>query len=216
VGLVALLRAAPGVQVVGEAPDGDEAVRLAAADKPEVILMDIRMPGTDGITATRRILAGAGDPPPRVLILTTFDLDEYVYAALRAGASGFLLKDTAPERLLAAIDTVAAGDMLFAPTVTRRLIEAYTPRPELAATPASQMGLLTPREGEVLRLVGTGLSNTQIAEHLVLSTATVKTHLNRTMTKLALSSRAQAVVLAYETGLVTPKRYRSAPFPDPM
>jgi DNA-binding NarL/FixJ family response regulator len=214
-GLSALLRAVPGLQVVGEASDGEEAVRLAATGRPEVILMDIRMPGTDGITATERILAAAGDPPPRVLILTTFDLDEYVYTALRAGACGFLLKDTPPERLLAAIDTVASGDMLFAPSVTRRLIEAFAPRPAPAAGPAPEMESLTRRECEVLRLVGTGLSNTEIAEHLVLSTATVKTHLNRTMTKLALSSRAQAVVLAYETGLVIPKRYRSAPATDP-
>lgn len=215
-GLAALLRAAPGVEVVGEASDGEEAIRLAATARPEVILMDIRMPGTDGIAATERILAAAEDPPPRVLVLTTFDLDEYVYSALRVGACGFLLKETPPERLLAAIATVASGDMLFAPSVTRRLIEAYAPRPEpvvAAAGPAEE--LLTPREREVLRLVGSGLSNTEIAERLVLSTATIKTHLNRTMSKLALSSRAQAVVLAYETGLVVPRRYHSAPLPDP-
>ncbi|MEY9968915.1 DNA-binding NarL/FixJ family response regulator [Streptacidiphilus sp. MAP12-16] len=214
-GLVALLRAAPGLQVIGEASDGEEAVRMAATARPEVILMDIRMPGTDGITATQRILAAAADPPPRILILTTFDLDQYVYTALRAGACGFLLKDTPPQRLLAAIDTVASGDMLFAPTITRRLIEAYTPRPEPATAPPPEMDILTTRECEVLRLVATGLSNAEIAEHLVLSTATIKTHLNRTMNKLALSSRAQAVVLAYETGLITPRRHQAAPLPEP-
>ncbi|MFJ9898435.1 response regulator [Streptomyces sp. NPDC091280] len=203
-GLAALLRAAPGIDVIGEAADGEAAVRLAATGRPEVILMDIRMPGTDGITAIERILAEADDPPPRVIVLTTFDLDEYVYAALRVGACGFLLKDTPPERLLAAVGTVASGDMLFAPSVTRRLIEAYVPSPGPVVATGAATESLTPRECEVLRLVGTGLSNTEIAERLVLSTATVKTHLNRTMTKLALSSRAQAVVLAYETGLVVP------------
>ncbi|WP_344444692.1 response regulator transcription factor [Kitasatospora nipponensis] len=205
VGLVALLRAAPGLDVVGEASSGEEAVALAAAELPDIVLMDIRMPGMDGITATTRILAQAADPAPRIIILTTFDLDEYVYAALRAGASGFLLKDTPPDRLLAAVETVAGGDMLFAPSVVCRLIEAYAFREaDRAAQPPPGLDPLTSRELDVLRLVGQGLSNPEIAGRLVVSVATVKTHLNRTMAKLNLSSRAQAVVLAYESGLVTP------------
>ncbi|MFH8408098.1 response regulator [Streptomyces sp. NPDC018019] len=210
-GVAALLRAAPDVEVVGEASDGEEAVRLAAEHRPDVILMDIRMPGVSGITATERILrtaAEAGGPAPRVVVLTTFDLDEYVYAALRAGASGFLLKDTPPQRLLSAIATVAGGDMLFAPSVTRRLVEAYArQRDETGPEPADgpePLQALTARELEVLRHTARGLSNPEIAARLVISEATVKTHLNRTMAKLGLCSRAQAVVLAYETGLVTP------------
>ncbi|GAB3151458.1 response regulator transcription factor [Micromonospora sonneratiae] len=204
-GLVALLRASPGISVVGEAADGHAAVAMAAATRPQVILMDIRMPGLGGIDATREILAAAGDDPPRILVLTTFDLDEYVFEALRAGASGFLLKDTAPERLLAAITAVAAGDMLFAPSVVQRLIEAFASRtaPEPDDTPA--LDVLTEREREVLMLVGKGLANSEIAERLVIAKATVKTHLNRTMAKLNLASRAQAVVLAYESGLVSPR-----------
>jgi DNA-binding NarL/FixJ family response regulator len=202
-GLAALIRAAPGLDAVGEAADGQQAVTLAAELRPEIILMDIRMPVLNGTTATEQILAQAQPPRPRILILTTFDLDEYVYAALRAGASGFILKDIPPERLIAAIHTVASGDMLFAPSVTRRLVEAYAPaapptqpRPDLAG--------LTARELEVLRMVGTGHSNADIAGALFVSEATVKTHLNRLMSKLGLSSRAQAVVTAYETGLVVP------------
>ncbi|MDX3580348.1 response regulator transcription factor [Streptomyces europaeiscabiei] len=210
-GLVTLLDRAPGILVAGEASGGEEAVRLAAACKPDVILMDIRMPHGDGITATGQIVGAEADPPPRVIVLTTFDLDRYVYEALRVGACGFLLKGTPPDRLFAAIETVASGDMLFSPSVTRRLIEAYVLSPEPTAEIPPRTGSLTPRELEVLRMVGTGLSNTEIAERLVLSTATVKTHINRTMTKLDLSSRAQAVVHAYETGLVTPKRYQPAP-----
>ncbi|CAM5593195.1 MULTISPECIES: response regulator [Streptomyces] len=210
-GVAALLRAAPDVEVVAEASDGEEAVRLAAEHRPDVILMDIRMPGVSGITATERILRGAaeaGEPAPRVVVLTTFDLDEYVYAALRAGASGFLLKDTPPQRLLSALATVAGGDMLFAPSVTRRLVEAYArqrdePGREAADGPET-LQALTARELEVLRHTAKGLSNPEIAARLVISEATVKTHLNRTMAKLGLCSRAQAVVLAYETGLVTP------------
>nr|WP_246201585.1 response regulator transcription factor [Streptomyces alboniger] len=207
-GLVGLLRAAPGIEVVGEAGDGDEAVELAARTRPDVILMDIRMPGMNGIAATTEILAHAPEPAPRVLVLTTFDLDEYVYGALRAGASGFLLKDSGPERLLAAVAAVGCGDALFAPSVTRRLVEAFArqtagpggcddePLPDLAA--------LTLREVEVLKLIARGLTNADIAERLYISEATVKTHLNRTMSKLGLDSRAQAVVVAYETGLVRP------------
>ncbi|MGF1432513.1 response regulator [Kitasatospora sp. LaBMicrA B282] len=204
VGLAALLRAAPGMEVVGEAAGGAEAVALAAAERPDIVLMDIRMPGMDGITATGRILAEATEPAPRIIILTTFDLDEYVYAALRAGAAGFLLKDTPPERLLAAVETVAAGDMLFAPSVVCRLIEAYAHRAADKVAPPPGLDPLTTRELDVLRLVGQGLSNPEIAGRLVVSVATVKTHLNRTMAKLNLSSRAQAVVLAYESGLVVP------------
>ncbi|WP_129307304.1 response regulator transcription factor [Streptomyces sp. L2] len=205
-GLVGLLQAAPGFEVVGEAGDGEEAVRLAAETLPDVILMDIRMPGMNGIEATERILAQAGGRPPRVLVLTTFDLDEYVYGALRAGAAGFLLKDSGPERLLAAVAAVDGGDALFAPSVTRRLVEAFA----LRQAPASDggappdLGVLTSREVEVLELTARGLSNLEIAERLYISEATVKTHLNRTMTKLDLGSRAQAVVIAYETGLVVP------------
>ncbi|GGZ95441.1 response regulator [Streptomyces subrutilus] len=203
-GLVALLRAAPGIEVVGEAEDGHGAVEAAARTRPDVILMDIRMPGLDGTAATERILAGAVDPLPRVLVLTTFDLDEYVFAALRAGACGFLLKDTGPERLIEAVTAVALGDMLFAPSVTRRLIESYVHRAcPVPDTPAG-LDALTAREREVLRLAAKGLSNTEIAQRLHIGEATVKTHLNRTMAKLDLDSRAQAVVVAYETGLVVP------------
>ncbi|MDQ0757547.1 response regulator [Streptomyces canus] len=205
-GLVGLLDAAAGFEVAGEAGDGEEAVRLAAKTRPDVILMDIRMPGMNGIQATKRIIADAAGPAPRVLILTTFDLDEYVYGALRAGASGFLLKDSGPERLLAAVAAVGGGDALFAPSVTRRLVEAYVPQNR--STPDAQslpdLHTLTPREVDVLKLTARGLSNPEIADQLSISEATVKTHLNRTMTKLDLNSRAQAVVIAYETGLVTP------------
>jgi DNA-binding NarL/FixJ family response regulator len=204
-GLVGLLTAAPGLTVAGEAGDGDQAVALAAATTPDVVVMDIRMPGTDGITATRRILAGTPSPP-RILMLTTFDLDQYVYEALRAGACGFVLKELDPDRLLTAIRTIADGDMLFAPTVTRRLIETYlqdnTRTPRLDPGPA--LGSLTTREREVLHLVGTGITNHEIGSQLTISEGTVKTHLSRVMTKLNLTSRAQAVVVAYETGLVTP------------
>jgi DNA-binding NarL/FixJ family response regulator len=206
-GLVGLLNAAPGIEVVGEAEDGDAAVRVAAETSPDVVLMDIRMPGTDGVRATELILAQATDPVPRVLVLTTFDLDEYVYGALRAGASGFLLKDSGPERLLAAVTAVRGGDALFAPSVTRRLVEAYAGRAghrPRDAEPPPELRALTTREVEVLGLIGRGLSNLEIADRLYISEATVKTHLNRTMTKLDLDSRAQAVVVAYETGLVTP------------
>ena len=201
-GLVALLRAAPGIEVIGEARDGEEAIELAARTTPDVILMDIRMPGISGITAAERILAQAASPLPKILVLTTFDHDEYVYGALKVGACGFLLKDTRPDRLIAAIDTVHAGDMLFSAPVIKGLIEAYTPRPA-AHEPHSGLDALPPRELEVLGLVGAGMSNSDIAQRLVLSTATIKTHVHRRMSKLTLNSRAQAVVPAYETGLTS-------------
>ena len=202
-GLAALIQAAPDMDVVGQAADGHAAVAQAESTAPDVILMDIRIPGIDGVGATGRILAQARDPRPRVLILTTFDLDDYVYAALRVGASGFLLKETRPDRLLTAIQVVAAGDNLFAPVVTQRLIEAYTARHTVSRPRA--LDCLTPRELEVIRHVATGAGNAEIAKQLTLSEATIKTHLNRAMAKLGLNSRAQAVVLAYETGLVTPR-----------
>jgi RNA polymerase sigma factor (sigma-70 family) len=203
-GLVALLSAAPGLEVVGEAADGAEAVALAAETRPEVILMDVRMPVLDGITATRRILAAAAEAPPRIIVLTTFDLDEYVYTALGEGASGFLLKDTPPDRIISAVHAVAAGDILITPRITRRLVESYATHQRAAAAADAHLSELTPRETEILRLVGRGLSNAEIAQRLVLSEATVKTHVKRLMGKLHLTSRAQAVVVAYETGLVQP------------
>ncbi|GHG08366.1 LuxR C-terminal-related transcriptional regulator [Streptomyces filamentosus] len=197
-GIVGLLRAADGMTVVGEAADGTEAVTEAARSRPDVVLAD------------------TADPPPRILMLTTFDLDEYVYRALRAGASGFVLKDTGPQRLLAAVTAVAGGDTLFAPSVTRRLVEAFTraPAPDGPAARRPEIDQLTARETEVLRLTGTGRSNAEIAERLFISEATVKTHLNRTMAKLDLNSRAQAVVLAYESGLVAPGRPLTPDTPD--
>ncbi|SDW76975.1 DNA-binding response regulator, NarL/FixJ family, contains REC and HTH domains [Amycolatopsis xylanica] len=204
-GLTALLTASPDCEVVGEAGDGAEAVDRAREIRPEVILMDIRMPGVDGVTATRRILGAGLDPEPKILMLTTFDLDEYVYEGLQAGASGFLLKEAQPASLLAAIQAVAAGDKLFAPTVTRRLIDAFVDRyrPPVAPTAHEErLEPLTTREREVLSLVATGITNGDIARNLRITEGTVKTHLSRVMTKLALNSRAQAVVLAYETGLV--------------
>ncbi|RAJ44096.1 LuxR family two component transcriptional regulator [Kitasatospora sp. SolWspMP-SS2h] len=212
-GLAALVRAAPGLEVAGEAATGEEAVELAAHRRPDVVLMDIRLPGMSGIAALERILAEAREPKPKVVMLTVFDLDQYVYAALRSGASGFLLKDTPPERLLAAVESIADGEMLFAPSVTRRLVEAYAHRPDpvVRATPV-RLASLTGRETDVLHLVGRGLTNTEIAARLMVSVATVKTHLNRVMAKLGLTSRAQAVVLAYESGLVTPG---DGPSPEP-
>ena len=207
-GLVALFTAAPGLEIVGEAGDGAQAVALTAQTRPDVVLMDIRMPVMDGIAATRAILAGDGEYRPRVVVLTTFDLDEYVYTALAAGASGFLLKDTPPQRIIAAVHTVAGGDMLITPRITHRLIEAYADRHRATAVGGSLLAELTARETEVLSMVGTGLSNGEIAERLVLSEATVKTHVKRLMAKLGLNSRAQAVVVAYESGLVVPSHER--------
>lgn len=204
-GLRAMLDHAPDVVVVGEAGDGRQAVSLARAERPDVVLMDVRMPVMDGIEATRQITSEPGSDEVRVLILTTFDLDESVYAALRAGASGFLLKDVPPERLFDAIRVVAAGEALLAPGVTRRLIAAFARSgPAPAAGRPDLLDPLTDREREVLTLVGTGLSNDEIAERLVISIATVKTHVHRLLTKLDARDRAQLVVLAYEGGVVRP------------
>ena len=194
------------VEIVGEAADGEEAVRQARLLGPDVVLMDVRMPRRDGIHATRAILAGspAGEPAewPRVLVLTTFDHDEYVYDALRAGASGFLLKDAPPEALVAAVRGVAAGDALLAPAVTRRLVEGFSRRRERVAPPA--LAELTEREREVFRLVARGLSNAEIAGRLHVGESTVKTHVGHLLSKLELRDRVQAVVLAYEAGVVEP------------
>ena len=197
-----LVDTAPDLTSVGEAANGAEAVELARSEKPDLVLMDIRMPGVDGIEATRQITADPQTSAARVLILTTFDLDEYVFAALRAGASGFLLKDTPPADLLAAIRIVAAGDALLAPGVTRRLIAEFTRRPEPAQRPAAALEEVTEREREVLTLIALGLSNTEIAAHLHVSLSTAKTHVGRLLMKLAARDRAQLVIAAYEGGLV--------------
>ena len=204
VGFRMILEAERDFDVVAEAADGLEAVATVAQARPDVVLMDIRMPRLDGSAATEQILALPIPDPPRVLMLTTFDLDDYVYAALRAGASGFLLKDAPPEQLIEAIRVIADGDALLAPSVTRRLIEdvARRPRPGTAAFPG--LADLTERETEVLRHVARGLSNAEIANQLYLGEATVKTHLGRVLTKLGLRDRVQVVVVAYESGLVTP------------
>jgi DNA-binding NarL/FixJ family response regulator len=191
-----------GLDVVGEAADGREAVAATRRTRPDVVLMDIRMPVLDGIAATREVVRVR--PATRVLVLTTYDLDEYVYGALRAGAAGFLLKSTPPDRLVDGIAIVSAGDALLAPTLTRRLIEEHIRRPPPVDGVPREVAALTEREREVLVQIARGFSNTEIAERLFVSEATVKTHVNRIMTKLALRGRAQAVVLAYETGLVTP------------
>jgi DNA-binding NarL/FixJ family response regulator len=198
-----LVDTAPGLVAVGEAGTGTEAVALARSTRPDVVLMDIRMPGMDGIEATRQICAEP-DLASRVLVLTTFDLDEYVYAALRAGASGFLLKDAPPADLLAGIRVVAAGEGLLAPTVTRRLIAEFARRMPPARPPARELDGVTDREREVLTLVARGLSNPEIAEHLHLSPATVKTHIGHLLAKLGARDRAQLVIAAYESGLVSP------------
>jgi DNA-binding NarL/FixJ family response regulator len=204
-GFAELLGTQPDFAVAGTACDGAEAVRVCRAVRPDVVLMDVRMPGTDGIEATRQL---AGSAAPRVLILTTFDLDEYVYDALRAGASGFLLKDVTAERLFDAVRVVAAGEALLAPTVTRRLISEFTqlrPQADAAANAAATaLAALTPRETQVLRLMAEGLSNPEIGRRLVVTEETVKTHVSRVLAKLGLRDRTQAVVTAYESGLVVP------------
>ena len=199
-----MILTADGIEVVAEAANGVEAVEAVRRTLPDVVLMDVRMPEMDGLEATRRILSGDAVAPPRVVILTTFDLDRYVYAALSAGASGFLLKDVSPEQLVAAVRLVRSGDALLAPAITRRLIERYASRDERAATLHRDLSTLTPREIEVLALLARGLSNAELAASLHLSDATVKTHVARILSKLRLRDRAQAIVVAYETGLVTP------------
>jgi len=213
-GFAALLDSQPDFAVLGTAADGAQAVRVSREVRPDVVVMDVRMPGTDGIEATRELVA-SGEKAPRVLILTTFDLDEYVFDALRAGASGFLLKDVTAERLFDAVRVVAAGDALLAPAVTRRLISEFAKtRPQAAASGAAAapvaaaLSALTPRETEVLRLMAAGLSNTEIAAQLVVTEETVKTHVSRVLAKLGLRDRTQAVVTAYESGLVVPARDR--------
>jgi DNA-binding NarL/FixJ family response regulator len=201
VGLRLMLESAAGVIVVGEAADGATAVRQATALRPDVVLMDIRMPGTDGIEATRRIVEGGLGA---VLVLTTFDLDEYVFGALRAGASGFLLKTVTPEALVDAVRRLAAGEAVVAPEVTRRIIDGYTRLDDAAARPArsDRLAVLTPREVDILRLVAGGLSNGEIADRLAISVATAKTHVSRMLGKLDCASRVQAAILAHEEGLV--------------
>jgi len=203
-GFAGLLGTQPDFAVVGTACDGAEAVRACRELRPDVVLMDVRMPGTDGIEATRQLTAGPGEGP-RILILTTFDLDEYVYDALCAGASGFLLKDVTAERLFDAVRVVAAGEALLAPAVTRRLISEFARlRPRPAGPSPAVLAALTPRETQVLRLVAEGLSNPEIAARLVVTEETVKTHVSRVLGKLGLRDRTQAVVVAYESGLVVP------------
>lgn len=202
-GFRALLEATDGLEVAGEAADGDAAVRLAIELVPDVVLMDIRMPGSDGLAATARITADDRLREVRVIVLTTFELDEYVFAALQAGASGFLVKDTEPDELLHAIRVVASGDALLSPGVTRRLIAEYASRAR-TAPPTSRLDQLTEREREIVALVAEGLSNDDIAGRLYLSPATAKTHVSRAMVKLGVRDRAQLVVLAYECGLVRP------------
>ncbi|GAA1932837.1 response regulator [Kitasatospora viridis] len=206
-----MILASDGIEVVAEATNGLEAVAAVRRTRPDVVLMDIRMPEMDGLEATRHILGtspGAEEPvaPPKVLVLTTYDLDHYVYAALEAGASGFLLKDVTPEHLLASVRLVRSGDALLAPAITRRLIARFARRDEGRNTLHRDLAELTARELEVLRLMAGGLSNAELAERLVLSPTTVKTHVARILSKLGLRDRVQAVVLAYETGLVAPGR----------
>ena len=202
-GLRMILESEPGMSVVGEAGNGQEAVEMGKRLRPDVILMDVRMPVMDGIDATRKLVGAGLNPDPSVLILTTFDLDEYVYAAIRAGASGFLLKDAPPDDLIHAIHVVAGGDALLAPSVTRRLIEEFAARPT-PDTPPDGIHDLTEREVEVLRSLAAGHSNAEIAAALYVSEATVKTHVSHILTKLDVRDRVQAVVVAYESGLVRP------------
>lgn len=197
-----ILEADGSVQVVGEAADGEEAIAMVRRLQPDVVLMDVRMPVLDGLEATRRIVAAS--PALRVIMLTTFDVDEYVYTALRAGASGFLLKDVSPEQLVAAVRLIASGDALLAPSITRRLVERFARPAARVSSGDAELFTLTSREKEVLVLMARGLSNAELADRLTLSEATVKTHVARILSKLGLRDRVQAVVLAYESGLVTP------------
>jgi DNA-binding NarL/FixJ family response regulator len=198
-----LIMRSEGIDVVAEASDGVEAVDAVLRTEPDVVLMDIRMPEMDGLEATRRILAEARRPP-RIIMLTTFDLDRYVYNALSAGASGFLLKDVSPEQLVSAVRQVRAGDAMLAPAITRRLIERFADQGEAGGTAHRDLSVLTPRELEVLQLLAKGLSNAELAKRLTLGETTVKTHVARILFKLDLRDRAQAIVMAYETGLVKP------------
>ena len=198
-----MILGAAGIAVVGEAANGEEALAAVAAQRPDIVLMDIRMPGMDGLEATRRILAGPAASSCQIIILTTFDLDQYVYAALSAGASGFLLKDVTPEHLIEAVRTVRLGDALLSPSITRRLVERFASAQAPQIAVHGDLSELTPRELEVLQLLARGLSNAELAMELVLSEATVKTHVARILRKLGLRDRVQAVVLAYQTGLAT-------------
>jgi DNA-binding NarL/FixJ family response regulator len=205
-GFCVILDAAEGITVVGEAANGQAAVSAVAAQEPDVVLMDIRMPGMDGLEATR-LITGGSSAAPKVVILTTFDLDDYVYEALRAGASGFLLKDSPRHDLIAAVRAAAAGDALLAPSVTRRLIEAFARKPPESAPSPSRLASLTARERDVLFLLARGRSNAEIAAGLFVSAATVKSHVGNVLAKLGLRDRVQAVILAYETGMVVPGDY---------
>jgi DNA-binding NarL/FixJ family response regulator len=204
-GFEVLIDSADDLEVVGAAADGAEAVALAAVALPDVVLMDVRMPVMDGLQATSRILEAPAATTTRVLMLTTFDLDEYVFGALKAGASGFLLKDTPPADLLAGIRVVAGGEALLSPSITRHLIEEFVRRPQLGRVAPSSLGALTDREVEVLALVARGLSNAEIAERLYVSPATAKTHVARLLQKLDARDRAQLIIAAYESGLITPQ-----------
>ena len=203
-GFCVILEAADGILVVGEAANGAQAVAAAVATAPDVVLMDVRMPEMDGLEATRRITGGDRSTGPRVVMLTTFDLDDYVYEALRAGASGFLLKDSPRHDLIAAVRSVAAGDALLAPSVTMRLIEAFARRPPEAAPSPSRLASLTARERDILLRLARGRTNSEIAADLFVGEATVKTHVGHLLAKLGLRDRVQAVILAYETGMVVP------------
>jgi DNA-binding NarL/FixJ family response regulator len=205
-GLRALLDAEDDLEVVGEAGDGEQAIALVRKQRPDVVLMDIRMPGMDGLEATRRIVADPDLAGVKVVVLTTFEVDEYVFEALRAGAAGFLLKEAEPGDIVQAVRVVAEGDALLAPSVTRRVVEAFASSAAPSAPAISGLDELTDREAEIVALVGTGLSNGEIAERLVISPATARTHVSRAMLKLGARDRAQLVVFAYEAGLVTPGR----------